>query len=285
MRRPQSRRGPLAESRPLAYYMRVTYNGRPAHVVGLAAEMMRLRLLDLDLDVYQGPFDLLFTLILKEEVDVFEIPLAEVILAYVRELAGGAEVDWDGLSEFLVLISSLLELKSRILLPGAAAVQEDVTPELARDLLVERLLRYRQFKGAAAALGEQLAAQRGRRLRAPSRDARRLVTPEDEMTAAYDPARLRHALGRLLSARRELDTSHVALIRVDMTRQIAAIRRRLAEHGRLSFDEVFGGEDPMVQAVTLLALLELLSRGDIRVSQRRPFADIEVAPVQARKIA
>ena len=70
-----------------------------------------------------------------------------------------------------------------------------------------------------------------------------------------------------------------------MTRQIAAIRRRLAEHGRLSFDEVFGGEDPMVQAVTLLALLELLSRGDVRVSQRRPFADIEVAPVQARKIA
>jgi len=265
--------------------MRVTHNGRSACAVGLAAEMMSLRLLDLDLDVYQGPFDLLFTLILKEEVDVFEIPLVEVILAYVQELAGGAEVDWDGLSEFLVLISSLLELKSRILLPGAPVVQEDVAPELARDLLVERLLRYRQFKGAAAALGEELAAQRGRRLRAPSREARRVLTSEDQMAATYDPAKLHHALGRLLSARRELDTSHVALIRVDVTRQIAAIRRRLATHGHFSFDEVFGGEDPMVQAVTLLALLELLSRGDVSVSQRRPFADIEVAPVQARKIA
>lgn len=244
-----------------------------------------MRLLDLDLDVYQGPFDLLFTLILKEEVDVFEIPLAEVILAYIEELAGGAEVDWDGLSEFLVLISSLLELKSRILLPGAAVSQEDAAPELARDLLVERLLRYRQFKGAAAALGKALVAQRGRRLRAPSRNAHRLITPEEQVANRYDPAKLHHALVRLLLARRELDTSHVASIRVDVTRQIGAIRRRLAEHGRLSFDEVFGDEDPMVQAVTLLALLELLSRGDVRVSQRRPFADIEVAPVQTRKIA
>lgn len=244
-----------------------------------------MRLLDLDLDVYQGPFDLLFTLILKEEVDVFEIPLAEVILAYVEELAGGLEVDWDGLSEFLVLISSLLELKSRILLPGAATAQDEGAAELGPEILVERLLRYRRFKGAAADLAQRLAAESGHRLRAPSRDARRLLLPEDKMAAVYDPCLLRRAMNRLVEARRGPDISHVAVIRVDITRQIATIRQRLREHGRLSFDEVFGEEDPMVQAVTLLAVLELLSRGDVHVSQQRPFADILVASVQARKIA
>lgn len=244
-----------------------------------------MRLFDLDLDVYQGPFDLLFTLILKEEVDVFEIPLAEVILAYVDELAGGMEVDWDGLSEFLVLISSLLELKSRILLPGAGTTDDEGAAELAPEILVERLLRYRRFKGAAADLARRLMAERGHRLRPVSREPRRLLVPLEGMTAAYDATRLPRAMDRLVEARRGPDVGHVAVNRVDVTRQIVAIRRRLRDHGRLSFDEVFGEEDPMVQAVTLLAVLELLSRGDVRVSQRRPFADILVAPAQARKIA
>ena len=85
--------------------------------------------LELDLDVYQGPFDLLFTLILREEVDIFEVPLLQVILAYLEDAAVSQPAfDWEGLSEFLVLISSLLELKSRFLLPGQEVGEEALDP-------------------------------------------------------------------------------------------------------------------------------------------------------------
>ena len=244
-----------------------------------------MRLLDLDLDVYQGPFDLLFTLILKEEVDVCEVPLVEVILAYVEALAGGDEVDWDGLSEFLVLISSLLEIKSRILVPGIPVGIEELSPEEARDQLLARLIRYRQFKAAAADLDERLKSQRGRLIRSSSRGRERVLAAEEDLAGAFAPGLLSAALERLLSSRAEPDMSHVAVARVDVSRQIAAIRSRLRKEGRFSFDEVFGREDPMIQAVTIFALLELLSRGDITASQRRPFADIVVSAREARKIA
>jgi segregation and condensation protein A len=244
-----------------------------------------VRLLDLDLDVYQGPFDLLFTLILKEEVDVCEVPLVEVILAYVEELTAGFEVDWEGLSEFLVLISSLLEIKSRILVPGVASAGDDASPEEARDLLLARMIRYRQFKGAAAALRDTLDHQRGRLIRSAWRDRQRVLASDEAMAGAFDSGELARSVERLLAARREPDMSHVAVARVDVTRQIEAIRRHLREEGRFSFDEAFGDRDPMVQAVSLFALLELFSQGDVAVSQRRPFGDILVRAREARKIA
>ncbi|MHB8868232.1 MAG: segregation and condensation protein A, partial [Thermoleophilia bacterium] len=154
-----------------------------------------MRVLDLDLDVYQGPFDLLFTLVLKEEVDIFEIPMVEVILAYVDALVREEQADWEGLTEFLVLISSLLELKSRVLLPGVEHADEDMDAEVARDVLLERLLSYRRFKMAAEALALVRAAQRARLVRRPSRDPRRVLAPPDEVAATQEPEALRVAMG------------------------------------------------------------------------------------------
>lgn len=247
--------------------------------------MCFVRLLDLDLDVYQGPFDLLFTLILKEEVDIYEVPLVEVILAYVEELAGTDDADWESLSEFLVLITSLLELKSRLLLPQNVPTDEDVDPETTRDELLERLVTYRQYKGAAASLRERLTDQRGRLVRRPSRLRRQVPAPADEVAGSMDPAALAAALLRLLEARREPDASHVAVPRVDLPRQIARIRHLLNQNNRFSFEEVFGREEPLVQAVTLFALLELFSHGMVHVAQRRTFGDIVVRRKEVRKIA
>ncbi|MHB1344926.1 MAG: segregation and condensation protein A [Thermoleophilia bacterium] len=244
-----------------------------------------MRVLDLDLDVYQGPFDLLFTLVLKEEVDIFEIPMVEVILAYVEALVREEQADWEGLTEFLVLISSLLELKSRVLLPGVEHADEVMDAEVARDVLLERLLSYRRFKMAAEALAVVRALQRARLVRRPSRDPRRVLVPPDEVAATQESEALRVAMGRLLEARREPDTTHVAALRVGLNRQIAAVRRILRERGRFSFEEEFGSEEPMVQAVSLLALLGLIARGDVRVDQRRHFGDIVVQQARARRIA
>ena len=241
-----------------------------------------MRVLDLDLEVYQGPFDLLFTLILKEEVDIYEVSLVEIILAYLEAMVEGDQVDWENLSEFLVLISALLEIKSRLLLPGAAGADlPEMDPEEARDLLVDRLLRYHRFKLAAGALRERLHDQEGRLVRPPERERRKTLPPPERLAGSLDPEALRRAMARLVEARRGPDTSHVAVVRVDLTRQMGVLRRLLAERRRVSFDEVFGAEEPMVQAVSLFALLELLAEGAVRVSQRRPLADIIV---EARRV-
>src|ERR1700681_4438867 len=79
---------------------------------------MRLIDLELDLDVFAGPFDLLLTLILREEVDLLEVDLADVVISYIDHLERRGELDLEAATEFLVLIAALLELKSRLLLPG-----------------------------------------------------------------------------------------------------------------------------------------------------------------------
>jgi segregation and condensation protein A len=79
---------------------------------------MSIATLDLDLEVFNGPFDLLLTLVLKEEIDLLEVDLAEVVLAYVEYLERAGELDLEAATEFLVLIAALLELKSRLMLPG-----------------------------------------------------------------------------------------------------------------------------------------------------------------------
>src|SRR3954469_932608 len=117
---------------------------------------MAVASLDLDLEVFQGPFDLLLTLVLKEEVDLLEVDLAEVVLAYVEHLEATGELDLDAATEFLVLIAALLELKSRLMLPGEELVEEldELAPAEAAEELVERMLQYLRFRGAGAWLTE-----------------------------------------------------------------------------------------------------------------------------------
>jgi segregation and condensation protein A len=243
----------------------------------------QLKLLDLELDVYQGPFDLLFTLILKEEVDVCEVRLTDIIVAYLDALLETGRTDWDGLSEFLVLISSLLELKSRLLLPGQVPAEDELDPATAAELLIERLLRYQMFKGASLGLQERLVENQGRLLRPADPPLRQ--TPVELPAASQDPRILATAVSRLAQARQGPDASHISPARIDLRRQIAHIRRMVVSQGRFSFEERFGREEPMTQAISLFALLELVAEGSIRTSQSRPFADITVMRREGRRVA
>src|SRR5665811_1019551 len=104
--------------------------------------------LDLELDVFAGPFDLLIAVLLREEVDLMEIELAEVVVAYVEHLEREGELELEVATEFLVLIAALLELKSRLLLPGADPDLEELGPEEAVEELLARLLEYRRYPAA-----------------------------------------------------------------------------------------------------------------------------------------
>src|SRR3954452_11326620 len=98
-----------------------------------------MQYLELDLEVFTGPFDLLLTLVLKEEVDLLEVELAEVVLTYLDFLEARGELDLEAAPEFLVLIAALLELKSRLMLPREEEELLDVEPSAAAAEVLGRL--------------------------------------------------------------------------------------------------------------------------------------------------
>ena len=170
---------------------------------------MSIATLDLDLEVFNGPFDLLLTLVLKEEIDLLEVDLAEVVLAYVEYLERAGELDLEAATEFLVLIAALLELKSRLMLPQDEEDGLDIEPVEAAEELLARMLEYHRYRQAAEHLRARLEAEHGYRYRsAPLPPELRRISIE-VADAAYDPERLAEALGGLLTVPPPLDLRHV----------------------------------------------------------------------------
>lgn len=244
-----------------------------------------MRPLELDLDVYQGPFDLLLSLVLKEEIDLLEVPLFEVISAYLGEMEDAGVVGyWDEMTEFLLLMSLLVEVKSRLLLPGVhPELEEEMSPEEARDQLLARLYEYSKFKAASLRLRELGEANAGSLMRGPLTPKRRRLAALEDVVGTEDAMTLRERLAYLLDSKSPPDTSHLALIKVELQRQIRIVRGIVARHQRFSFNRIFGGEPPLVQALSMFALLDLLARREIRVAQRETFGDIVVSAMDKQR--
>jgi segregation and condensation protein A len=234
--------------------------------------------LDLDLDVFAGPFDLLLAVVLREEVSLLELELGEVVVAYVEHLEREGELELEVATEFLVLIASLLELKSRLLLPGAEDEIDELGPEEAVEELLARLLEYRRYRDAAQTLEERFEAARGYLYRSAPLPPELKRVALDAATAAYDPEQLGAALGDLLTAPPEVDVSHIRPT-VSLERRLRALRDALSRRPSFDFDEQFGGEDRLTQAVTLFALLELYRRGEVTWEQSKPLGPIEIKKV------
>jgi segregation and condensation protein A len=238
--------------------------------------------LDLELDVFAGPFDLLMAVVLREEVDLLEVELGEVVVAYIEHLERAGELELEVATEFLVLIAALLELKSRLLLPGADAELEGLEPEEAVEELLARLLEYRRYRDAAKMLVERFESGRGYLYRAAPLPPHLRRVAIDAAVAVYEPEQLGVALGDLLTAPPEVDTSHIRPT-VSVERRLRVLREALRGAPSIDFDEQFGGEDRLTQAVTLFALLELYRKGEVTWRQSRPFGPIEIrkSPVEA----
>jgi segregation and condensation protein A len=232
--------------------------------------------LDLDLDVFAGPFDLLLAVVLREEVNLAEVSLGDIVVAYVEHLDDEGELDLDAATEFLVLIASLLELKSRLLLPPPEDQLPELAPEEAADELLARMLEYRRYRDAAAHLVERFADGRRYLYRtAPlPRELRRASVAAARKI--YEPVLLAQALGGLLRAPPALDTSHIRPT-VSLERRLGILRELLSRRGSFDFDEVFADEDRLTQAVTLFALLEMHKRGEATWEQGEVFGPIEVS--------
>jgi segregation and condensation protein A len=240
--------------------------------------------LELDLEVFSGPFDLLLTLVLREEVDLLEVELADVVVSYLDFLAARGELDLEVATEFLVLIAALLELKSRLMLPREddEALAELEPGEAAEELLA-RMLEARRYRRAAEHLARRLADEDGHRFRAAPLPPELRRASADDVAAVYDPARLGAAIGALLRTPPPLDLRHIATPRVSVAERLAHLRA-LLRRGAVSFDEAVRGADRVTVAVTLFALLELYKQGEATWTQDEAFGAIAIAPLAATAV-
>jgi segregation and condensation protein A len=231
--------------------------------------------LELDLDVFAGPFDLLLTLVLREEIDLLDVDLADVVLAYLDHLEAKGELDLEAATEFLVLIAALLELKSRLMLPQEEDEELDLGPEEAAEELLARMLEAHRYRGAAEYLRERLAAETGHRYRSAPLPVWLRRHSLDHAEAAYDPRALGGAIGSLLRTPPPVDLRHLVAPRVSVAERLSHLRT-LLRRGSFTFDDAVRDADRVTVAVTLFALLELYKQGEATWTQEVPFGEIQV---------
>jgi segregation and condensation protein A len=237
--------------------------------------------LELDLDVFAGPFDLLLTLILREEVDLLEVDLADIVISYIDHLERRGDLELEAATEFLVLIAALLELKSRLMLPGEEQELIELDPGEAAEELLARLLDAHRYRAAAAHLQERLAEQAGYRFRSAPLPPQLRRASLPEATAVYDPKRLASAIGELLRVPEPVDVRHITVPKVTVAERLAHLRK-LLRRGSFSFDEAVASADRVTIAVTLFALLELYKQGEATWNQAEPFGEITIEGLAPR---
>jgi segregation and condensation protein A len=240
-----------------------------------------VRDLDLDLDAFEGPFDLLLTLLLKDAIQPSEIDMAGIVVAFVERLAARDELDLDACGEFLVLIAALLELKARHLFPDEEAELAELEPEEAAEELARRLAEYRRMKLASAWLRERLEEERGRFFRigpAP------LAPSPERRLAPQSPLRLVEAIHSLAAEPPHVSISHMALRFPPVAQFVERFRAVLLRRRRFDFDAEVQGLSRVEQAVAFLALLELRKEGEIAIAQAAPFAPIRISRIDDERM-
>ena len=228
--------------------------------------------LPVDLDLFHGPFDLLLTLLLRDEIDLFELPLADLVQA---ALGDSALERWDlsTASELLVLLAALAELKARRLVGEEIDEEPDIDAIEARERLLGRLIAYAPFQRASAWLGGRMDAAVGPRYRRVPLGQAMAVPPPVE-----DPLRLAAALVALLVSPPEPSLAHLPSRAVNLPQLLARLRQALTLGRGVSFDALVAGRERLEEAMMLVAALELARRGEATLDQPVPFGDIAINP-------
>lgn len=237
------------------------------------------------IDAYQGPFDLLLTLVSRQKIDIGAISIADITDQYLAEVERMKDLDLDIASDFLVVAATLLQIKASSLLPKDGIEQielddefADLTPEQTRDILVERLVVYKQFKNAAAALGMRMENEAKMHPRQASLEEQYLGLMPD-----YLKGTTLHGLAVIcadIAARRDtflLEAEHIAAVPISMEKHVEGIYRSMRRRESCTFSQLVGdAPTPELVVVTFLAILELYKRGVIRICQDAAFAEIQL---------
>ena len=234
-------------------------------------------------DNFEGPFDILLYLVNRQRVDIGSISIAEIADQYLAEVGRMRMVDLDVASDFLLVASTLLEIKAASLIPRDKDATEeeiaDLAPNEARDLLVERLLEYKKYKNAASMLEARSIAQGRLHIRP--------FGPPVEITDGLMPDFLRGvpvetlaALAADALARREvilLESEHIAAKPIPVEVHVRSLHYRIMNNKHMRFSEMVDAETPTpIVVVTFLAILELYKRSMVKIRQDELFGDIEI---------
>jgi len=230
--------------------------------------------------VFEGPFDLLLHLILKQEVELWEISLVEIVDAYITELDRMDELDLDVATEFLLIAATLVELKARRLLPGIEDLEldEELLRFEERDLLLARLLECKTFKDAARALeGKIRRADRSVARTAGPEEPYRWMVPDPLERLRLEV--LRAAALRALSGTPEIivDTEHIAPVRASVRDAVQSVLRLLPQREPMSFRALVAGAPHKLEVIVrFLAILELYKQGFVDLTQFSNFGELMV---------
>lgn len=246
--------------------------------------------------VYSGPFDLLLQLVTRQKVDIGAISISEVAEQYLAEAERIEALDLDVASDFLLVAATLLDIKAASLVPQEAPCNTDEDDEddedleelsaldgdALREVLIQRLIAYKQFKGAAAALGARMQAE--------SRMHPRVAGPDPEFLGLMPDYLAGITLRGLavicadLDGKRQtflLEAEHVAPHRVPLDLTVASVDRFTMAHQTCTFRELLDGDATTEQlVVTFLAMLELAKRGSLTLSQDEIFGTIQINRVE-----
>ncbi|MBU6226801.1 MAG: segregation/condensation protein A [Acidobacteria bacterium] len=230
--------------------------------------------------VFEGPFDLLLHLILREQVDIHEVSLAHIVDAYLAEIERMQELDLEIATEFLLIAATLVELKARRLLPGREDV--DLDEELAlweeRDLLLARLLECKTFKDVSRVL-QQLADLADRAFPRVSGPDERFADLMPDLMEGVTPEKLVRALVRAITPKPEprIDLYHVAPIRASVADAVSELVSTLPGFRSITFRKLTESQIERLEVVVrFLALLELYKQGLVDLEQADRFGDIQV---------
>jgi len=223
-----------------------------------------MNLLKVSLDVYNGPLDLLLTLIQKNKIDIFDIPIAEITGKYMEELEKMQEDDIEITADFIVMASSLMLMKSRALLPRASEVEED---ELTPEELTLRLLEYQKIKMAAKALEQTQFATAANYFKKP--EVIEKAPPENKI---FEKSILFDAFNRVIERLDERAEPTMANFKGIVERQKVSLPEKIEDvfhkvytKKKTSFFSVFEGLHTRAEVVTVfLAILHLISKGRIK---------------------
>jgi len=226
------------------------------------------------LESFEGPMDLLLYLIQREEMDIYNIPIARITEQYLEHVRMMDRLDLHPAGEFLVMAATLMRIKARMLLPHRRPGEEK--EEDPRQELVQRLIEYKKFKEAARNLE---AAEHERLLRFTRPLDQGLLTEMkemgDEITFEVALPQIMKALSDVLSRFEEVTTHQVELEPVALEDKVAILRQRLMERGRLAWSELFDGVRSRIDViVTFMAMLELAKGGALRLQQADNFSEL-----------
>lgn len=247
---------------------------------------------------YSGPFDLLLQLVSRQKLDIGSISIAEVADQYMREVQSMGELDLDVASDFVLVASTLLDMKAAALVPNEPQrarkdeEEEDdeddlanLSPDEAREVLIARLIAYKQFRNAAAALGSRMEAESLMEPRTAGPDPEFMGLMPDYLEGIT--LRSLAVICADLDSRRQgflLEAEHIAPKRLPIALTVASVDRVTRAHPLVSFSDLLDGDlRPETIVATFLAILELEKRGSVVLTQEHTFGEIDVARVEGAK--